>query len=173
MMMRLLRFLLAFTLLLGSASLSVMASAMGQAPGEADALQVTWPKDRITIESPPDFTGRMIDVELAVTPRQRQIGLMFRKSMPENHGMLFIFDEERPQSFWMKNTYIPLDMIFIDSSGTVVHVHKGARPLDQTVIHSQKPAMAVLEVNAGAAERMGIVTGSHIRHEAFQSDKGE
>lgn len=131
-----------------------------------------WPRDEIVIKTPPDFEARELTVEMAVTPRQRQVGLMFRESMPEDRGMLFIFEEEEHQAFWMKNTYIPLDMVFIDSTGRVVHVHENAKPEDETVIHSQKPAMAVLEVNAGMAKPLGLVPGSQIDHAAFSADNG-
>lgn len=102
-------------------------------------------------------------VERAVTPEEQSRGLMFRKRLDQKKGMLFVFDREEIRSFWMRNTFIPLDMIFIDSSLTVVSVHRGAKPLDETVIESRFPARYVLEVNAGRAEECLINPGSKSR----------
>jgi hypothetical protein len=106
-------------------------------------------------------------VEVARTAVEQQQGLMFRTSLPADHGMLFLFEAEVPIRMWMKNTYIPLDMIFISSKGNVVSVHENAKPWSESVISSGKPARGVLEVNAGTAERIGIEKGSLIRHPAF------
>jgi hypothetical protein len=103
------------------------------------------------------------DIELAVTPEEQARGLMFRKSMAEKEGMFFVFDRDEIRHFWMRNTLIPLDMIFIDSKLSVVDIHRNAKPLDETVISSQKPARYVLEVNAGNADKCRIKPGSHIK----------
>ncbi|EEE36848.1 hypothetical protein RKLH11_682 [Rhodobacteraceae bacterium KLH11] len=107
------------------------------------------------------------DIELAVTPQERSRGLMFRESMPSRSGMLFIFDPPQPVAFWMKNTLIPLDMIFVDRAGTVTHVHEGAIPGDLTPIEGGDSVYAVLEINAGLAARYGIQPGTQMRHEVF------
>ncbi len=98
-------------------------------------------------------------VELAITEYEQTKGLMFRKSMPKNHGMLFIHQDEDIRCYWMKNTYIPLDMIFIDSNLTVVDIFKNAKPLDETTIVSKEKAKYVLEVNSGETERCKIKKG--------------
>ncbi|MFA7433036.1 MAG: DUF192 domain-containing protein [Gemmobacter sp.] len=106
-------------------------------------------------------------VELADTPTTRARGLMFRESMPRSAGMLFIFDEPGPVSFWMRNTLIPLDMIFADEAGRVLHVHPMAIPHDETPIEGGEGVLAVLEINGGLAARMGIAPGAEMRHPAF------
>jgi uncharacterized membrane protein (UPF0127 family) len=95
-------------------------------------------------------------VEVANDEPARERGLMFRKSMPTDHGMLFIFPDELPRSFWMKNTYLPLDIIFINSTHQVVGVVHHAEPLTMTPRSIPTPAQYVLEVNAGFAKRFGV-----------------
>lgn len=106
-------------------------------------------------------------VEIADTPRTRARGLMFRHSMPDDQGMLFDFKVEEPVSMWMKNTYIPLDMVFIGRDGQVVGVAADAEPLSERIISSPKPAYAVLELNAGAARRISLAPGDRVRHRMF------
>jgi len=109
-----------------------------------------------------------LTVELAETPRARAIGLMERREMPADRGMLFLFPDSAPRSFWMRNTYIPLDMLFIDAHGVVTHIHENAVPLDETPVSSNGPAFAVLEINGGAARILGIETGDRVIHAAFK-----
>ncbi len=92
---------------------------------------------------------------------------MFRESMPQGEGMLFVFDPPQPVAFWMKNTLIPLDMIFLDRTGVVTHVHSDAVPGDLTPIEGGDSVFAVLEVNAGLAARYSIAPGTVMRHEIF------
>ncbi|UWR05774.1 MULTISPECIES: DUF192 domain-containing protein [Ruegeria] len=106
-------------------------------------------------------------VELAVSPQERAKGLMFRESMPQGEGMLFVFDPPQPVAFWMKNTLIPLDMIFLDRTGLVTRVHSDAVPGDLTPIEGGDSVFAVLEVNAGLAARYSIAPGTVMRHEIF------
>lgn len=110
-------------------------------------------------------------VEIADTPEKRTIGLMFRDAMPPDAGMLFVFDgEEAEQSFWMKNTFIPLDLIFIRGDGTIHHIHPNAIPHDLTGIPSRGPVQAVLEINGGRAAALNIRPGHKVRHPAFDSN---
>mgnify|MGYP005839837189 CR=1 FL=1 len=109
-------------------------------------------------------------VEVADEPQERAKGLMFRESMPQSMGMLFIYPKPQPVAFWMKNTLISLDVIFLDKTGTVVRVHERAKPLDETPIFGGDEVFAVLEVNAGLAGRFGIGPGSELRHPAFGED---
>jgi uncharacterized membrane protein (UPF0127 family) len=104
-----------------------------------------------------------LGVELAITQTDQAKGLMFRKSMDENAGMFFLFERNEIRHFWMRNTLIPLDMIFIDNKYVVVDVHRGAKPLDETVISSRKPARYVLEVNAGKTDKCHIKPGSKVK----------
>ncbi|MCC6000778.1 MAG: DUF192 domain-containing protein [Pararhodobacter sp.] len=103
-------------------------------------------------------------VELADDPQSRAQGLMFRETLPRSAGMLFIFDRPDRAVFWMENTLIPLDMLFIDPSGVVRHIHRQARPLDRTPIDGGENVLMVLEINGGLSDRLGINTGSELRH---------
>ncbi|MEX0349562.1 MAG: DUF192 domain-containing protein [Paracoccaceae bacterium] len=106
-------------------------------------------------------------VELADTPQTRSRGLMFRESMSPRAGMLFVYEQPQRASFWMKNTLIPLDMIFVDPTGTVTHVHHQAIPGDLTPIEGGTGVLSVLEINGGLAKKYGIAPGSVLRHEIF------
>lgn len=106
-------------------------------------------------------------VALADTPATRSKGLMFVREMPEDVGMLFVYSITRDASFWMKNTYIPLDMIFIDGRGVVHKVHENAVPHDERAIPSDGAVRAVLEINGGLARKLGIKPGSEVRHPAL------
>ncbi|MBQ3696281.1 MAG: DUF192 domain-containing protein [Alphaproteobacteria bacterium] len=99
-------------------------------------------------------------VEKALTPEQQQTGLMHRKKLAEKSGMIFLFKPVRIARMWMKNTLIPLDMVFFDLYGRVVRVHHNAIPQDLTIISSERPVSGVLEINAGEAKKYGIGPGS-------------
>jgi len=99
-------------------------------------------------------------VRLADTPAKRAQGLMYVESMPKDQGMLFIYPEPMPVSFWMKNTKISLDMIFLNSKGQIEYIHENAKPYDETVIHGGKDIQYVVEINGGLAEGLGIYVGS-------------
>ncbi|WP_429817127.1 DUF192 domain-containing protein [Ensifer sp. B1-9] len=103
-----------------------------------------------------------LTVELAVDPDQREQGLMFRRSMAPDHGMLFDFGETRRVMMWMKNTYLPLDMLFIDNKGTVRTIREDAVPLSEAIIDSGEPVAFVLELNAGAVKRLAIRAGDRL-----------
>ena len=107
-------------------------------------------------------TLQTLDIELAKTKGETRQGLMYRKSMKKNRGMLFFSEKEKIQNFYMKNTYISLDLIFIDKNGIVVDIAKRAKILDESSILSSKPAMYVLEINAGLSDEWGIVEGTKI-----------
>jgi len=104
----------------------------------------------------------IFQVEIADTPQERAQGLMFRKSMPEDHGMLFKFGAPRVLSFWMKNTYLPLDIIFIDAEGYIKKIHKRATPESLAKISSEVPVSSVLEINGGLSEQWGISVGDKV-----------
>jgi uncharacterized protein len=106
-------------------------------------------------------------VELAVTPEEQTRGLMFRRELPEGQGMLFDFHREQPTSFWMKNTYIPLDMIFIRADGRILHIAENTVPLSEELVPSGGPVRAVLEVIGGTAKRLGIAPGDRVSHPIF------
>lgn len=106
-------------------------------------------------------------IELAQTPETRSRGLMFRETLPRQAGMLFVYEHPQRAAFWMKNTLIPLDMIFTDRAGRVTRVHSRAIPGDLSPIDGGDAVYAVLEINGGLAERYGIQPGTVLRHEVF------
>ncbi|MEZ5755668.1 MAG: DUF192 domain-containing protein [Paracoccaceae bacterium] len=110
-------------------------------------------------------------VELADDGAERAQGLMFRESMPMSSGMLFVYEAPQRASFWMKNTLIPLDMIFADETGRVTRVHAEAIPGDTTPVDGGDGVRFVLEINGGLAARMGIVPGAALRHPAIPQDR--
>jgi uncharacterized protein len=103
-------------------------------------------------------------VEIADTEPLRALGLMHRERLARSAGMLFIYDAPTEPSFWMMNTLIPLDMVFVDPTGLVTRVHSNAIPLDTTPIPGGPNVLMVLEINGGLAERLGIAVGSELRH---------
>ena len=98
-------------------------------------------------------------VEIAETEAEREKGLMFRKELPEGQGMLFDFHREQEVGFWMQNTYIPLDMIFIRGDGRILRIAENTEPLSTRIIPSDGPVRAVLEVIGGTARKLGIAPG--------------
>lgn len=104
-------------------------------------------------------------VEVVDTPETRQLGLMFRTSLAPNAGMLFDFQKEEPTAFWMENTLIPLDMIFIGADGIVKTIHVNARPRDRTSIPSVYPVQFVLEVPGGRTQEIGLKVGDRVEHD--------
>jgi len=109
-------------------------------------------------------------VELADTNETRAKGLMFRQSMPRFSGMLFVYDRPQRATFWMKNTILPLDMLFVDATGTVTRIHKNAVPQSLAQIDGGTGVLAVLEINGGMADTLGLTIGDQMRHLAFQTD---
>ncbi|GGX21235.1 DUF192 domain-containing protein [Aquimarina muelleri] len=103
-----------------------------------------------------------LDIEIADDEYQIQTGLMYRESMSNNQGMLFIFPEETPRSFYMKNTKFPLDIIFIDAKNKVVSIQKNAKPLDESSLPSKGAAQYVLEVNAKLTDTWNLKSGDSI-----------
>lgn len=101
-------------------------------------------------------------VELATDDAERSRGLMFRKELPEGRGMLFDFERDQPVAFWMHNTYIPLDMIFIRGDGSILRIAENTEPLSDRLVPSGGPVRAVLEVIAGTARKLGIAPGDRV-----------
>ncbi len=116
----------------------------------------------LRFESPNGEFRSEIEIEIVATEFSRTRGLMFRKQMQENRGMLFIFSSEIERSFWMRNTYIPLDIIYVDTAGNIVHIAKNTKPLNEDMIPSEGPSRYVVEVNAGYTDMYGIKPGDTI-----------
>lgn len=126
--------------------------------------------DQIELRTPAGAVQRFT-VEVADDPDERSRGLMFREAMPTSSGMLFVFPEPKHATFWMKNTPLPLDMVFADASGTVTHVHERAEPMSEALIDGGPGVAYVLEINAGLAGPMGLAVGTVMRHPAIAADQ--
>ena len=126
----------------------------------------TFRTGQLTIETASGGKYRF-DIELAETPAQMAQGLMFREQMADDAGMLFILPAAQSMSMWMKNTLIPLDMVFIGIDGRIVNIHQRAVPHSLDTISSGGPVKGVLEINGGIAARLGIRVGDRVVHEAF------
>lgn len=110
----------------------------------------------------------VFSVEMATTEEERQTGLMYRKELPDGKGMLFDFSPEQQISMWMKNTYIPLDMIFIRADGRILRIAENTEPHSTKIISSGGLAKGVLEVIAGTAQKYGIAPGDRVAHPLFK-----
>jgi uncharacterized membrane protein (UPF0127 family) len=136
--------------------LFVLASAAAAPAADESMLEIVT-KDGVHV-----FT-----VEMAKTDEERQKGLMFRKELPEGRGMLFDFKPDQPVSMWMRNTYIPLDMLFINGDGTIRRIAENTEPLSEKTIPSGGPVRAVLELIGGTAKKLGIKAGDKVAHPLF------
>ena len=111
---------------------------------------------------------RVFEVEMADTEPTRRTGLMHRKELPDGRGMLFDFGRAQPVAMWMQNTYVSLDMIFIQPDGTIANIAENTTPLSEASIFSAGPVKSVLEVVAGTAKRYEIAPGDRVSHRIFQ-----
>ncbi len=109
----------------------------------------------------------LFSVEVMRTDPERERGLMYRRFLPADRGMLFDFKSEQSVAMWMKNTYIPLDMVFISRAGVVVNIAENAEPLSERIIPSNAPSYAVLELNAGIARSIGLKRGDRVEQAMF------
>lgn len=135
-----------------AATLSLLASGAAL----ADTLK------RGVIEVWSNGEANRFSIEIADEPAERSRGLMFRYSMPDDAGMLFIYESDRIASFWMKNTYIPLDMLFITHDGIITRIAKQVQPHSLTSVRSDQPVRAVLEINGGLSDTLGIKAGDTV-----------
>ena len=146
-----------FTMLSFCAALLAGTIATAGAQSSLETLRV------VTRSGPHDFS-----VEVMRTEPERERGLMGRRYLPEDRGMLFDFKAEQPVSMWMKNTFLPLDMVFIDRAGRVVRVAEAAEPMSETIIPSGGAVLGVLELNAGVAAKIGLRAGDVASHPLFK-----
>ena len=140
-------------------------------------LTAAWGQGTETFETGPlaiETAGGRVDftVELAATPAQRQQGLMYRRKLARDAGMLFDYGRVQPVAMWMKNTFIPLDMLFIGEDGNIVRIAQRTVPHSLAVVASGDPVRAVLELKGGSAARFGIKPGDRVRHEIFGTAPG-
>lgn len=111
-----------------------------------------------------------LDVEIAATPSDQARGLMFRRSLGDKQGMLFLYTPAQPVQMWMANTYLPLDMVFIRADGRVHRIERNTEPFSRAVISSEGTVAAVLEIKGGFARRLGIRPGDLVRHPHFGTE---
>jgi uncharacterized protein len=137
----------------------VFAALLAAGPGRAAEIQ--------TLEIATRGGVHAFSVEIATNDAERQKGLMFRKELAEGRGMLFDFGHDQDVSMWMKNTYIPLDMLFIQSDGRISHIAENTEPLSERIISSGGPVRAVLEVIGGTARKLGIAPGDRVASAMF------
>lgn len=130
--------------------------------------QVSFQEDELSIETQKGEVFHF-NIELALSPAQQAQGLMNRTVMAEDSGMLFIFNAVSKHAFWMKDTLIPLDMLFLSADGTIHHIHHNARPQDLTSITAKFPSKAILELKGGTADRLGIDEGDKVLHDVFRN----
>ncbi|MFD3189577.1 DUF192 domain-containing protein [Sedimentitalea sp. HM32M-2] len=144
---------------------ALVALTLGLLLGGGSAVQAACRDDVVYLRG--DWGQARFSIELADTSGARSRGLMFRETLPRAAGMLFVYERPQRASFWMKNTLIPLDMLFIDRRGRVTRVHHRAKPGDLTPIEGGDKVYAVLEINGGLAAAYGIANGTQVRHPVF------
>jgi uncharacterized membrane protein (UPF0127 family) len=145
--------------------LAIAALALTLVATTAWAQPQTFEEDRLAIATAAG--AQQFAVEVAVTSEQRAQGLMYRERLPADAGMLFLYPAARPVSMWMKNTLIPLDMLFIGDDGRILHIAERAIPGSTATISSMQPARAVLELNGGTAARLKIQVGDRVLYRTF------
>jgi uncharacterized protein len=156
--------------LAGAATGMVALVSAVEAPAQAPQTPPAPPLALRPLESVDIVTRRGVKhfkVEIADNDAARQYGLMFRKSLAPDHGMLFEFNRPDRLAFWMKNVLIPLDIIYIGTNGRIVSIAADARPLDETHLYSKGPAIGVLEIEGGLAAKLGVRPGDEVRHPFF------
>lgn len=136
-------------------------------------VEARMPVERLAVESTSTSTStstrnvRHFMVEVADTDQSKAVGLMFRTSLADDRGMLFHYGRTQIITMWMRNTYIPLDMLFITADGKIAGIEAMTEPLSEAIITSNQPVAAVLEIAGGAAKRLGIAPGDRVLHRLF------
>jgi hypothetical protein len=120
-----------------------------------------------------DSGDHSFNIEVATTNQERALGLMFRRSLPENGGMLFLYDQPQAAAMWMKNTLIPLDMVFISPEGKVHRIESNAEPFSTAVIPSEGDIVGVLELKGGEAGRIGLKRGDKVLYPGLTMGKDQ
>ena len=142
--------------------LTLSACTAGTTPSTGPATTAPAPPNDIHFDATPaTIKGKPFTLEIADSDDKRERGLMFRNTMPADHGMIFVFDAPDNYRFWMKNTFIPLDIIFLDATGKVL-VIQPRQAHDESSIGPDDPALYVIELNLGAARNIGLTRGDHI-----------
>lgn len=140
----------------------------------AQTVQITGPQtglrvERVSVRTPRGI--RHFQAEIADTPQSREIGMMWRTSVPRGTGMLFDFKAPQQATFWMENTLSSLDILFIRADGTIANIAANAQPLSRALIPSNGPIVGVLEIGAGEARRLGLAAGQRVSHPMFSRSR--
>lgn len=148
-------------------AIALFAGSPVRAQEEPEPLSA-FPQSLLAIRTP---VGKVVNFKIwtADNPRREQQGLMFVRDLDEHAGMLFLFPDNPQPMMWMKNTYIPLDLLFINAQGRIEYIAAQATPLSLSIIHSPKPVLAVLELKGGASERLGVKIGDTVVHTSFHN----
>lgn len=141
------------------------------APSRADEQAMLLPVDPAPLLAETAAGERSFTIEIADDPQERGAGLMFRKTMEDDHGMLFVFEQTQPVGFWMKNTPMPLDLLYIGEDGRVKEIHRG-EPFSEAPIESNVPIRFVLELKRGTAQHTGVKPGDLLRHPIISRASG-
>ena len=149
-----------------SLALACTLAIGGTARSAAQLRLQTFERDVLVIETE-DGSRHRFEVELALDNEQRAQGLMYRRDLADGAGMLFVYGREWPVSMWMRNTFIPLDMLFIAGDGRIARIVERTVPQSLETISSGRPVTAVLEVNGGTVARLGIRPGDRVLYRAF------
>ena len=159
---------------------ALIAAAFAALFANSAAKAVECADDRVVIRAEHAQTGQTthsFQVEIADDAKSRARGLMFRHDLPQGRGMLFIYPQPGPLSFWMRNTFIPLDILFVDDRGIIRHIHADARPMDETPIPGALPEdsdpdrLMVLEIAGGEAARLNLQPGQAMAHPRLPQDR--
>ena len=145
--------------------LFVAAALTGLAGCPAGAQLQSFPKSSLVIRTA--HGPRHFNIEVAETEAQMEQGLMYRRHLAPDAGMLFDYQKPSPAMMWMKNTLIPLDMLFVDAHGRIVNIHANAVPQSLDIIRAHAPVRAVIELNGGAAALLGIKPGDEVVYPIF------
>jgi len=162
------RLLTGFTLVLAFIAYASVPSCAQDYLQQVPPPNMMYLTDTVTVKNS-NGVEYPFDVELALSPAQQERGLMWRRNMEENKGMLFVFPNMQPRSFWMKNTLIPLDILYVGLDGRILKIYHSAQPKDLTPMPSVLPAKAVLEINGGLSEALEIKEGDQLLHEIFRN----
>ncbi len=145
--------------------------ALSQSAASADSQGQTLPTDPAPLIAETATGEKSFTIEVADDAGERSTGLMFRQTMADDHGMLFVFEQTQPVGFWMKNTPMPLDLVFVGQDGIVRAIKQGV-PQSEALIAPNEPVRFVLELKAGTAAKAGIVDGTDLRHPAIDQVSG-
>jgi uncharacterized membrane protein (UPF0127 family) len=129
------------------------------------SLAAELPRDVVLVEA--GASQYRFEVEIADDPVERAEGLMYRRSLADNAGMLFLYPKPQPVEFWMKNTPLSLDIVFVREDGTIAHIAESTTPMSEQLIPSGEPVRAVLEVKAGTMRQLGVTVGDRLRNATY------